>query len=258
MPERSRNAADYQHVPRPLAAMAKDYPHGTEVPTHSHPRAQLLYAVQGVMRVHTPDRVWTIPPQRALWVPPGVEHRLTTMSPVAIRTVYVAPEAATLPGTDCRLLGVSALLRELILSLLNEPVEYPIPGRGEHMAALILAEIARAPSIPIAIPWPRDRRLLAVCQAIMDQPGSQHGIEDWAASAGASSRTLIRLFPKETGLHYRQWLQQVHLAEALCQLDQGEPIARIAGALGYASPSAFSAMFRKALGMAPTQYLAGR
>ncbi|GAB3256676.1 AraC family transcriptional regulator [Chitinimonas naiadis] len=258
MPERSRDAADYQHVPRPVTAMAKDYPHGTQVPAHTHPRAQLLYAAQGVMRVHTPDRVWTIPPQRALWVPPGVEHRLTTMSPVAIRTVYVAPDAATLPGQDCRVLSVTPLLHELILSLIDEPIEYPLPGRGEHMAALILAEIAAAPTVPIAIPWPRDRRLLAVCEAIMDRPGNQHGIEDWTATAGASGRTLIRLFPRETGLHYRQWVQQVHLADALCRLDQGESIARIASALGYASPSAFSAMFRKALGVAPTQYLTRR
>ena len=109
--------------------------------------------------------------------------------------------------------------------------------------------------MPLAIPWPRDRRLVAVCSAIMSAPGSRRSIEDWAQDAGASARTLIRLFPKETGLHYRQWLQQVHLAEAFCRLDRGEGVAAIAYALGYASPSAFSAMFRRILGRTPQHYL---
>ena len=120
---------------------------------------------------------------------------------------------------------------------------------------LILSELAAAETVPMAIPWPRDRRLLAVCSAIMDDPGSTRTIEDWAADVGASARTLIRLFPKETGLHYRQWVRQVHLAEAFGRLARGQGVGEIAAALGYASPSAFSAMFRRILGKTPQHYL---
>lgn len=89
----------------------------------------------------------------------------------------------------------------------------------------------------------------------MADPGSTRNIEQWAEEAGASARTLIRLFPKETGLHYRQWVQQVHLAEAFGRLAQGHSVASIAAALGYASPSAFSAMFRRIIGKTPQSYL---
>src|SRR3546814_13009637 len=40
IPGRSINADDYQHAPRPVAAMPKDYAPGEEIAPHSHRRAQ--------------------------------------------------------------------------------------------------------------------------------------------------------------------------------------------------------------------------
>ena len=48
---------------------------------------------------------------------------------------------------------------------------------------------------------------------------------------------------------------QVRLADAVCRLSLGVPVARIATDLGYRSPSAFSAMFHRALGAPPQRYL---
>lgn len=249
-----RSPQALQYVPRPIVAWGGRYAQGDEILPHTHPRAQLLYAVEGVMRVLTPNSVWTIPSHRALWVPPNVEHHSFMMSDLEMRTLYVSADVPLSLGTECRAISVSNLLRELILGLLQEPAEYPIPGRGEHLVALILMEIDRAATQAVEIPWPQDRRLQRVCQWVMDTPGSNRTIEELADIAGASARTLIRLFPKETGLKYHQWVQQVQLAEALCRLGRGEPIARIASSLGYVSPSAFSAMFKRNFGVAPNQY----
>ena len=249
-----RSPAALQHVPRPIVGWSGHYANGDEIAPHTHPRAQLLYAVEGVMRVLTPNSVWTIPSHRALWVPPNVEHHSFMMSDLEMRTLYVSADVPLSLGTECRAISVSGLLRELILGLLQEPAEYPIPGRGEHLVALILMEIDRAATQAVEIPWPQDRRLQRVCQLVLDSPGTNRTIEELADIAGASARTLIRLFPKETGLKYHQWAQQVQLAEAICRLGRGETIARIASSLGYASPSAFSTMFKRNLGMAPNQY----
>src|SRR5476649_83325 len=248
--------------------MSRDNVYGDRVAPHSHPRAQLLYATEGVMRVSTDFGVWMLPPRRALLMAPGVVHELHMLSKVSMRTIYIEAGAAAAFGPGCRVIEVSGLLRELILALVAEPIEYPLPGRGGHLAMLILSELAAAETVPIAIPWrptrrrqaavrpplARDRRLLAVCSAIMETPGCQRSMEEWAATAGASARTLIRLFPKETGLHYRQWLQQVHLADAFCRLANGDSVGSIAHALGYASPSAFTTMFRRILGKTPQHY----
>jgi AraC-like DNA-binding protein len=243
-------------LPRSVTAVPSVAEHGEHVEAHSHPWVQLLYASEGVMRVRTELGVWIIPPRRALLIAPGIVHELTMLSRVNIRTLYIDAQAAGKLVEGCKVLEVSPLLRELILALSAEPVDYPLGGRGEHLARLILFELATMETVPIAVPWPRDRRLQALCADIMEHPGSLRTLEDRALDAGASARTLIRLFPKETGLHYRQWVQQVHLAHAFEMLARGEGVGAIARRLGYASPSAFTSMFRRLLGKTPQHYLA--
>jgi len=246
----------FRTLPRSVTAVPSEVQHGELVEAHSHPWVQLLYASEGVMRVRTALGVWIIPPRRALLIAPGVVHELTMLSRVNMRALYIEPAAAGALVDGCKVLEVSALLRELILALSLEPVDYPPGGRGEALARLILSELAAMETVPIAVPWPRDRRLQALCADVMARPGSLRRLDDYALDAGASARTLIRLFPRETGLHYRQWVQQVHLAHAFEMLARGESVGAVAQALGYASPSAFTSMFRKLLGKTPQHYLA--
>jgi AraC-like DNA-binding protein len=250
----SPKAAELQLLPQAVIAFSRDFTYGELLAPHSHPRGQLLYAAAGVMQVRTPQGLWVIPPQRALWVPSELEHEIRMLSEVRMRTLYILQEESQQIGDACRLLEVSPLLRELILALLKESSDYDIEGRGGHLAQLILSEIHGAAPIPVAIPWPSDRRLVAICEAIVGNPGSLNSLEQWAALGGASSRTVIRLFPKETGLHFRHWMQQVHITEALLLLAQGNTVERIAEKLGYKSASAFTSMFRKVLGKTPSQY----
>jgi mannose-6-phosphate isomerase-like protein (cupin superfamily) len=101
-PGRSRNGMDYQAVPRVVTAMAKDEDYGAGIAPHSHPRAQLLYASEGVMRVSTDIGVWLIPPQRALLIAPGIVHELSMLSKVSLRTVFIEAAAAQSFGAGCR------------------------------------------------------------------------------------------------------------------------------------------------------------
>ena len=243
-------------LPRKVTAVPSQARHGALIEAHSHAWAQLLYASEGVMRVRSEFGVWIIPPRRALLIPPGVVHEVRMLSRVNMRALYIDAAAAGHLAAGCKVLEVSPLLRELILALSAEPLDYPAGGRGDYLAQLILSELAAMETVPIAVPWPRDRRLQTLCADIMDAPGSPRTLEDRALEAGASARTLIRLFPKETGLHYRQWVQQVHLAHAFEGLARGESVGAIARALGYASPSAFTSMFRRLLGKTPQHYLA--
>jgi AraC-like DNA-binding protein len=244
-------------APRVVTALAKEEEFGASILPHCHRQTQLLYATEGVMRVRTEFGVWLLPPRRALLIAPGVTHELTMLSKVSMRSVYIEPDADAGQIGGCKVIEVSDLLRELVLALLREPADAAGGDdgtRGEHLAQLILSELRVAQTVPLAIPWPRDRRLVAVCEAIMREPGRRRSIEDWAGEVGASARTLIRLFTRETGLHYRAWVQQVQLADAFCRLARGDSVGEIARELGYASPSAFSAMFRRALGRTPQHY----
>ncbi|MFC3675906.1 AraC family transcriptional regulator [Ferrovibrio xuzhouensis] len=268
-PDRSINAEDYQHAPRPVAAMPKDYAPGEEIAPHSHRRAQLLYAVSGVMRITAeempagqaaarPKGIWIVPPQRAVWIPSGCEHEVRMVGPVQMRTLYVEPDAAPGLPAQCRVIEVSGLLRELILALMDEPLDYAPDSRGAAVARLLLQELVAVEALPLHLPQPRDVRLQAVCRQIEARIGEELPLEDIARDAGMSSRTLARLFRRETGIGFQQWRQQARLAEALARLAAGQPVGIVATDLGYAGTAAFTAMFRRSLGTTPSRYFETR
>lgn len=252
---RSVDYSDYEDVPRLMTVLVRDQPTGAYNAPHTHRHGQLLYASSGVMRVAAQDGLWFLPPRRALWIPPGVVLDQLMLSPVKLRSVYIEPHAAQGFGGQCKVVEVSILLRELILALAEQPVEYPQDLRNEHLVGLILTELGRTRSVPLQIPWPRDRRLVTVCSTILEHPELARSVDYWASAVGASPRTLIRLFQKETGLTFRHWVQQVRLANALDRLEQGQAVGVVARDLGYASPSAFSVMFRRVMGEAPREFL---
>ncbi|MHA6848820.1 helix-turn-helix domain-containing protein [Ralstonia syzygii] len=86
-------------------------------------------------------------------------------------------------------------------------------------------------------------------------PADERSLHDWANAVGASSRTLVRLFQAAFGLSFRDWRQQMRLLAAIPLLAAGTPITKVAGDAGYDTPSAFSLMFRRVMGMTPRQYL---
>lgn len=257
-PGRSENADDYQHVARAVTALARNQEAGAYNSPHTHIRGQLLYATEGLMRVASNNGIWFIPPTRGLWIPAGTVHDQLIVTSVQMRTLYIEASQAARLGDKVRVIEVSTLLRELILALVEEPIEYADNEKNRAIVSLILYQLEISKTIPLEIPWPADRRLLTVCRAILDAPEKAMSIEYWAAQVGASKRTLIRLFLRETGMTFRQWVQQVKLANALSRLEENVPIATLADELGYASPSAFSAMFKRVLGESPTAYLAQR
>lgn len=127
-------------------------------------------------------------------------------------------------------------------------------GRMDHIEALILDEIRAVDAQPLHLPMPRDKRLRVVCEALAQNPGREETLEQWSETTGASSRTLARLFAGETGMRFVDGRQQARLAAALVRLAEGEQVASVAHALGYGSVSAFTAMFRRALGKTPRDY----
>lgn len=247
----------HERVDRPLAGFARDYAPGDDTGWHSHGRAQLLYATQGVMRVATDGARFTIPPGRALWLPAGERHDVRQEGIVRMRALFLRADAA-LAEPRPAVLGVGPLLHALVVAACAEPLEWDEAGRGGHLAALILDELRRAPRLPLAVPAPRDGRLRRLADALAAEPASPLTLEDWAAQCGASARTLARLFQRETGMGFARWRQALRLAEAAALLAQGLSPARAAARVGYASAPAFGAAYRAAFGVTPQGRETGR
>ena len=245
---RSTSAADYQDLPRALVVLAKDFPAGATTSRHSHPRAQLLYATRGLMVATTAHGTWVVPLGHALLIPPHLQHEVTMHGAVAMRTAYLAADAGPITGDACRVIEVSRLLDAALLALAAEPALYEIAGRGTHLAALILDEIARAPAAPFTLPLPADSRLRKLCRALIDAPGLPHDIDGWADRIGMSRRTLTRHFRAETGLSFGEWRRRLRLLHTLKRQAEGDALHRLAAAVGYRSPQALRAMIRRAAG----------
>ena len=245
---------DDEDASRPVIAIAHDRPETFEVPAHDHFRAQLVYAAEGVMRVRTEQATWVVPPQQAVWVPPGVTHSVINESSVAFRTLYLHPKVTTkLPG-ECTVVNVPALLRELILSVTSES-----PSLSEslqtQLMTLIPEMLASLEPQPLQLPLPGDRRLQLICNALMANPGDARSLKDWTATVGASERTLERHFREELGMSFRKWRQHLRLLSAVKLLSEGMSVTAVAYELGYTSSSAFIAMFRDKIGHPPKKYL---
>jgi AraC-like DNA-binding protein len=119
---------------------------------------------------------------------------------------------------------------------------------------LLVAELARAPLVPLAVPCPASPALAAKCHAFLEKPSPHASLEEWSAELGLGRRAFTRAFRRETGMSFVQWRQQACLSVAIPRLGAGEPVTAVALDLGYESPAAFATMFKRVLGVAPSRY----
>lgn len=237
---------------------AHDYPSGLVSGFHAHERAQLLYAVSGVMRVQTRQINFIVPPTAALLLPAYEAHSVTMDGPVALREILLRKDVAARLGITPKVITVSNLLRELVVSICSAPFEPDTTGRRYFLSELTVDEIARSSPLPLQSRLPADERVRKVVQALLDNPSDSRGFEAWCDFANTSPRTLARLFRNETGLTFRQWRQQARLTEALRALMAGASLTKAATIAGYDSVSAFGAAFRAQFGMTPaTTWIGG-
>ncbi|MFM0597377.1 AraC family transcriptional regulator [Paraburkholderia dilworthii] len=247
---------EYRRQPRPVMARGSAYANGHREIWHSHEQAQLFYAVEGAARVLTPKGSWMLPPMRAIWLPPGVDHEIHAIGEVNSYSAYLEPDAAPWLWPTCRVVRVKPLMHELITALAQEPPEYGPDSLGAHIAPLLLTVLRDAEATTQGgLPLPSDRRLRAICSQLLAAPANDDTLDEWSANVGASARTLARLFRQETGLTFGQWRQQLRLVEAMSRLAVGNPVSKVAEELGYQSSSSFIAMFRREIGETPQRLL---
>jgi AraC-like DNA-binding protein len=237
----------------------------THFEPHAHGWAQLAYCASGLLQVTAEQRhgkqdevTYIVPPSRAVWIAPGARHAITVLEAAEFRTLYL-DTSVTPPGWNgCRVLLVSPLLRELIHALDAPPASPLAPARQRLLTALVLDEIAQANTQALGVPLPHvhsgDKRLRALCEAVLQAPAQRATLATWASSVGASERTVARLFRQELGMTFQRWREQALLAHALPLLARGASVSMAAEATGYASDSAFSAMFKSAMGYSPGHF----
>jgi AraC-like DNA-binding protein/quercetin dioxygenase-like cupin family protein len=242
---------------RAIVTRRTAYESGHHVKPHWHARAQFVFAVEGTMRVRTSRRVWIVPPSRALWVPAHTAHEIHMYGSVKMHSLYVNESAAAGMPSTCVVLNVTPLLRELIVRAAALPAAYDEDGDDGLLMRLLMPEIRRLSRCALDLPLPESADLMQLCERILADFSTRRPCGLDARDMQTSTRTLYRRFLRETGITFARWKQQARLLESIRRLAAGMAVTTVAIDLGYESPSAFSTMFRRALGIAPRAFTAG-
>lgn len=216
---------------------------------------QLVYASAGVVRVTTPAGMWVLPPHRAAWIPAGTTHATHIVRRARMRTLYF-PATLEVHTRETHVLHVTALVRELIAHACRTAPLSLSDAAHARLVGVLTDLLEELPVAPLQLPRPPDKPAGEVARMLLDDPGTARTVSQLAAAAGASRRTVERAFRAETAMTVGQWRRRLRLLVALERLAAGEPVGRVAHEVGYATQSAFGAMFAQALGVSPAAYFA--
>ena len=239
-----------------LRTLATNYPSGFELHEHSHDWNQLLFAARGVMTLTVTEgrrlTAHVVPPTRSVWIPAGVEHRVRMDGRVDMRTLYFPPAASGLRSSSTGTLDVDALLRELILHAVELGLLRRDDGVHRALARLINERVCAADVALPSLPLPADARAARVADWVIERPHRGVGLDELGPRAGASRRTLERLFARETGLSFGRWRRRAIMLAVAARLGLGEStVEGLAVRFGYESTSALIAAFRHEIGHTP-------
>lgn len=239
---------------RPVLSYAWEAPGAHRAAAHRHARAHIIYPGKGTYWVITPEGTWLVPAGLAIWIPPNVHHEIYADGAVRAEVLFVDPAHAGRLPARCGTVKVSPLLAALLPRCVAYGNDYAPESPAARLALVMLDELAAMDFVPLLLPIAKDPRLARAMRRLIDDAGSQDGIEELAKAAAASSRTLARLFRAETGMTFTQWKTNLLLVQSIERLERGASVTEVAMDLGYASTSSFVFMFRRNLGISPGRY----
>ena len=223
------------------------------VPWHKHRRAQLEYVSNGAIKVQTEEGIWITPPQRAVWILPGVNHTIFSSHPFQLCTLLLEPTLIELPP-KCGVVEIEPLMRELLIAAAQFGSEYEKGSPQDHLMRVILERLPKKLLTPLHLPEPKDCRLQRIAKELYENPFDKRSLSALADTVGISTRTIDRIFSKETGMPLGKWRQQLRLITALQKLADKEKVTNVALDAGYCNVSDFIKAFKNKFGVTPSHY----
>lgn len=224
---------------------------GERFDRHTHTDHQLAWAATGVLIASSEAGTWVLPPSRALWIPASVPHEVHASGRAQMRALYIQPARCPITWDQPQPITAGRLLAELIAYLDNPELDTQSRARAE---AVLIDLLQPAASATLDARLPADGRARAVAEALMANPADSRNLDQWGRAVGASGRTLARAFMNETGMPFSRWRTTARLQAALPRLAAGESVATAGRRVGYETPSAFVAAFRRETGLTPGNY----
>jgi AraC family transcriptional regulator of arabinose operon len=264
---------------------------GTEYEIHrpnGSPDWLLIYSVSGhgehVIDTGSSDSnplLCALPPGTALLYPPGVSQWYRTRKETGGWELMWAhfPESARVqsllhwpplqPGENARVRHLDSVPRFLELSNIQREVTTEF--------AALLGWLATARTNREQFAWntlerlllwcdgenpnsrdrEADQRVVAVMNAVAENPSVSRSVAEMAESVGLSRTRLSHLFKQETGESFPSYVERRRMEQAENQLRMtSRPVSEIAALVGYDDPLYFSRRFKHHCGMSPREWRA--
>lgn len=222
---------------------------------HAHSRGQIFGIGHGVMGMRTDEAYWLIGPGQALWLPPYLCHTARSHGAVRGWSLFINQARSTmLPAQPFLVRGTPLLIAqaERLAHCVSDPFWSDSLAR---LAESFWDEFLSLPRASVSLPFPTDGRLRRVADALSENPADAREQQDWAIEASMSVRSFVRHFGAETGMPFTAWRQRLRILNAQERLARGEAVTSVALDVGYESPGAFAAIFRKITGHSPAAYM---
>lgn len=230
----------------------------------------LVLTLDGGGTIHDGDEVFDCGPGDLLLWPPGVRYLYglaESQQRWHPRWVYFRPRgfwAAWLnwpgrPGGIGRIHLPSEALRQEFDQLFQQIDTTHRLGRStsEELAMNLLERllIRCHEERPDVQAKPMDPRVLAACQVIANHLTQDLSLEEIAQRVHLSPSRLAHVFRSHTGVSIMRWREdhRITLAKQMLQ-SPGVPISLIAARVGYEDHLYFSRVFRKRVGVSPSEY----
>lgn len=245
---------NYEHMVQPIIAKVDTAQGSKEYPLHTHPKGQLILALDGYVTCEAANKIWMVPTHSAIWVPANTCHSNRASDNANLCFVFIDANQKGMPTHTCTL-AITPLVKSLMLKLASENQAYIEGDKTARLAQVLFDLLIEMPAQPLDFALSKHMVIQTMSGELIEHPNNRKTLAQWAVKFALTERTLARLIKKQTGMTFGKWRTQLHIITALQALSDGQSVQQVSELLGYESVSAFITMFKKVMGKSPTKYM---
>ena len=226
---------------------------------HHHQIGQLVYVESGFQYITIEERIYLLPQNHAVWIPANAVHKTNSHS----EKIKLMIMFADIPKKDRFYQEVNVFS---VPPVLKEMIKYAekwskLIGENADETVFLQALFNELPrfaeqSLTFHISLPKDKRLAKVIAHLHDHYQHEIKMEDLTGKVLLSSRSLERIFKKETGLTLSKYQQMLRIIKSLELLSSGHfTISETAYEVGYRSVQAYTRSFQSVMSFRPTDFV---
>ncbi|MGI2172810.1 AraC family transcriptional regulator [Shewanella ulleungensis] len=248
--------SNFESMPQPVIAKIEQACASHEIPLHTHPKGQLIFALHGYVTCEVSAKMWMVPTHSAIWIPANKLHTNRASDHAQLCHVFINSNMQGMPQHTCTL-AITPLVKELMCKLAAYDQHYDLASKTARLAQVLFDQLSDMPIQYLDVVLSKNVVIQAMSQQLISQPSARKTLPQWADEFALTERTLARLIKKETGMTFGKWRTQIDIITALQALSNKKSVQQVSELLGYESVSAFITMFKKVMKNPPMKYMSG-